>query len=523
MGAIAYLYRRIFANRVKVALRKPVTYFYIVFILLYAVMIPFSINVLLEKYRMNSPEGMAAVLTAFAFWVIPGNLVAYAKRKGLIYRKSDIHFLFVSPISPKKILLYAHIRNLLIQTVLNMVIAILGGILFHVEWWRVGIYFLFSIIVENLLEGGIMLLLYGTERLTQNGRSLVVKGAYALVGILFLIGIYTYITQGLSLQSIMGFLHSDMVQMVPVVGWYIAVLHLIFVGPTAVNLAGTAAYALLLILVMTLALRMRCTGAYYEDAIKFADDYEEILVNRREGRIDKRLGKKQKFKKADVKYKGSGAKAIFYRQLLEYRKNRYFIFDFNMGAALVAGAGIAYLCAVEEGMGDLTPFIIPGVTAYVIFIFTTLSGKWSKEISSPYTYLIPDTAFRKLWYATAMQHIQALVSGILITLPGAVVMRMSPLTAVLCVAFYVILNANKLYALAVAEAVTGNVLGRVGKQLFQLFIQGIVIGFAFLGALVGVLVGGLNLAYILMNVFLLLATLLFMLAAALNFYKMETA
>ena len=66
MGAIAYLYRRIFANRVKVALRKPVTYFYIVFILLYAVMIPFSINVLLEKYRMNSPEGMAAVLTAFA-------------------------------------------------------------------------------------------------------------------------------------------------------------------------------------------------------------------------------------------------------------------------------------------------------------------------------------------------------------------------------------------------------------------------------------------------------------------------
>ena len=49
MGAIAYLYRRIFANLVKVAVRKPVTYFYIVFILLYAVMIPFSINVLLEK------------------------------------------------------------------------------------------------------------------------------------------------------------------------------------------------------------------------------------------------------------------------------------------------------------------------------------------------------------------------------------------------------------------------------------------------------------------------------------------
>ena len=174
-------------------------------------------------------------------------------------------------------------------------------------------------------------------------------------------------------------------------------------------------------------------------------------------------------------------------------------------------------------MGELTPFMIPGVSAYVIFIFTTLSGKWAKEIASPYTYLIPDTAFRKLWYATAIQHIQALINGLLLTLPGAVVMGMSPLTAALCVVFYVVLSANKLYALAVAEALTGNILGRVGRQLFQLFIQGIVIGFAFLGAFVGFLAGGLNLAYFLMIVFLTLATVLFMLAAALNFYKLETA
>lgn len=522
MGAIFYLYRRLLANRIKRALHKPVTYFYIALIGVYLVMIPYSLRFLLKEYGMNSPEGMAAMLTVFAFWAIPANLIAYAKRKGLLYRNSDVHFLFPAPVGPKKILLYAHLKTLVSQTAVNLMVTFLGGVLFRVEWWRLGIYFLFSIIVENLLECGIMLLLYGTEKLTEKGRKLVVMGAYLLLGSLLVMGISVYITQGLSLQSVMGFLHSDMVQMVPVIGWYIAVLHLLFIGPTTVNLIGTAAYLILLIIILCAALRMRCTGAYYEDAIKFADDYEEALVKSRQGTAA-RIGKKQKFGKAKVEYRGRGAKALFYRQLLEYRKNRFFIFDINTVMAAVAGVGILYIYLNEGGMGSFEPFVIPGVMAYMIIVFTAMNGKWGKELLSPYTYMIPDTAFRKLWYATAMQHIQALVNGMLIMLPGAVAMKLSPFTAVLCVAFYVMLNANKLYALALAEALVGDVMGRVGKQLFQMFLQGIVIGFAFLGALAGMLLGGINLAYIMMILFLAVATALFMLVATLNFYKMETA
>lgn len=523
MGAVFYLYKRVFVNRMKRALHKPVTYFYIAFILLYAFMIPYSLRILLKDYRMDSPEGMAALLTVIAFFMIPGNLIAYAKRRGLVFRKSDVHFLFPAPVSPKKILLYAHIRTLVAQTFMNLALSLFGGLLFHASWGKILIYLFFSLIIENLLEGSIMLFFYGSERFTEKNRQLIQKGAYILVGILLIMGVYTYITQGLSLESVMGFLHSGMVQLVPVIGWYIAVVHLIFTGPTMVNLIGTAAYAVTLLIVLLAAARMRCTGAYFEDAMKFADDYEEVLASRRQGSTDKKFGKKQKFGKAHVTYKGSGAKALFYRQLLEYKKNKYFILDANTVAAAAAGALIAYIYVSEGSMGAVEPFIIPGAAAYVIFIFTALSGKWSKELLSPYTYLIPDTAFRKLWYATAMQHIQAAVNGILITLPGAVVMKMSPLTAALCVVFYVVLNANKLYALAVAEVLMGNTLGKMAKQFFQLFIQGIVIGFAFLGAAAGMMIGGLDLAYMMMILFLTLATVLFMLVAAMNFYKMETA
>lgn len=128
-----------------------------------------------------------------------------------------------------------------------------------------------------------------------------------------------------------------------------------------------------------------------------------------------------------------------------------------------------------------------------------------------------------MWYATAMQHVQSLVNGLIITLPLAIVMKMDPVMAFLCVVFYVVLSANKLYSLAVAEAAVGATMGRVGKQLFQLFIQGIVIGAAVLGAVLGYFLGGMNLAYLLMDVCLLAATLVFMVLATLNFYKMETA
>ncbi len=523
MGAIGYLYLHNLKNRARVALRKPITYFYLVLILFYMFFLPFSLKVLTAENGLDSPAGMAGVLTALAFWTVPGNLIAYARRKGLVYRNADVHFLFPSPVSPKKVLLYAHLKTLVSQILLNLFAIICGRVLFHVPGWKLAVYFLFSIVAENVLEGSVMLLLYGSERLEERRRGLIVKAAYGLVGVLLLLGIYFYLQEGLSFGTVRDFLHSDMVQLVPVIGWYIAAIHLLLVGPTTVNVVGTVLYGCLLAAVVTAAARMRSSGGFYEDAVKFAEDYEEVVASRRQGDTERRLGKKRKYGKASVRWKGQGAKALFYRQLLEYKKNRYFVFDMSTAFALAAGVGIAWLYVREGGFGGFEPFVIPCASAYLIFCFTALNGKWAKELASPYTYLIPDSAFRKLLYATAMQHFQSLVNALLITLPGAFVMGMSPVATFFCVAAYVALSANKLYALAVAEIAVGRSLGTVGKQLFQMLLQGIVITAAVMGAALGMSLGGVNLAYLLLNVFLLLFTAAFMVIAALNFYKMEKA
>lgn len=521
MGAIGYLYRRLWANWVKKALHKPVTYVYIVFILFYLSVVPFSLSTIAEQFGINSPEGMVLVLTVLAFWAVPANLVAYAKRKGLVYRNSDVHFLFPAPVSPKRVLLYAHVRTLLMQVLLNLFAVACGVIMFRVELWRLGVYVVFSLLVENVMEACMMLLLYGSERLEEKHRKWIVAAAYGLIGILVVIGIWYYLQQGLNGAMAAAFLNSDGVKMVPVVGWYISVIHLLFGRVTTVGIVGAVLYFCLLAAVVTAALRMKCTGAFYEDAAKFAEDYEEVLANQRQGGTRMRIGKRQKFGRASVKWKGTGAKAIFYRQLLEYKKKKYFIVDVNMVFALLAGIVIAWLYVREGGFNGIEDYIIPMASAYVTFIFTTLNGKWAKELKSPYTYMIPDSAFHKLLNATAIQLIQALVNGLLITVPGAVVMGMPPVAAVLCVIACATLSANKLYALAVAEIAVGGTLGTVGKQLFQLFIQGFVIFGAVLGAVLGNMMGGVTPAYGMMVLVLLLFTGGFMVIAALNFYKME--
>lgn len=526
MGALGYLYRKTIVNRIKVALRKPVTYVYAVFILIYVIAVPFSFKVLLDEFGGANPGGMAAVLTLFGFWMLPANLISYVKRKGLVYRNSDVHFLFPSPIGPKSILLYAHIRTLILQLFLNIFVAGIAAILFHVDVWRVLIYFFFALVIENFLEAGIMMVAYGSEKLNEKQRKVLVWLAYALMLAFVLIGLAAYLQNGLSLESVMGFLHSDAVQLVPLTGWYIAVVHLIIMGPTTVNIIGTLLYAVFTVVIVMAAWKMKCTGEYYEDAIQFADDYEVLIANRKAGDSEARLGKKQKFGKAQIKWQGTGAKALFYRQLLEFKKSKFFIFDIMTVISLLAGVGISWLYVREGGFGeDLAEFgdyVLPVVAGYLIFIFSTMAGKWAKELKSPYTYMIPDSPFKKLWYATVMQNIQYLINGCLLVIPVAVVSKMSPLLTVLTILFYVILSSNKLYALAVAEIVTGNVLGTTGKQLLQLFIQGMAIGMAVMGGIFGNMWGGVITSYILMDLFLILYTGIFMVIAALNFNRLES-
>lgn len=519
-SAIFYLYQTTFKNRVKKALKKPITYLYIAFIVFYLILVFVSFNSIFKEIPVVSDSLLAAFFTVLGFVFIPSNLISYAKRKGLVFRSSDIHFMFPSPIGPKRVLFYAHVRMILMGLIMNIIVSVGGVIWFDMPLWKMFVYFLFSCVAENILEASMMILCYGNERLNRKQMFLFTLFLYGLIAVFVIIGIFVYINEGGGFRAVLDYLHSPYIQMVPVIGWYIAFIHLLFMGATAVNVIGSVLFFLSVIVLFIMARRMKCTGEYYEDAIKFAEDYEIAKEKGKKGEIAF-VGWKKKYGKASVSYKGSYAKAIFYRQLLEYKKNRFFIFGFYTLVCLGLGIGMAVF-AVLEGFDGYEPYVVLGIMAYLTFIFSSYAGKWSKELTKPYTYLIPDSSFHKLWYATVIEHIRSLIDGCLLTIPVGIVTGMSVIQMILIIAVYICMQACKLYSEVMVEAFLGNILGSVGKQFARLFFEGTVIGLGIICAAVGTLLVSVEIGFLVLILVAAFLTSLMMIVATLNFQRMET-
>lgn len=519
ISAVFYLYRKTFRNRLKKALKKPVSYIYFLFILFYLYAVFHSLPIFFQMIEINNASFLTAILTAIVFILIPSNLISYSKRKGLVFREPDIHFLFSSPISPKILLLYSHLKNVGIMFILYVILAIGGVLWLDMPVWKMTVYFFFSFVTENALEAFLMILCYGNEKLDKKQMLIVQIFMYFLIGLFVATGIGIYVKEGASFRSVMDYLHSPVIQMVPIIGWNIAFLHLLFMGPETVNVICSILYFISVIVFFIMALRMKCTGDYFEDAIKFAEDYEAARKKGKAGEVAF-VGWKKKYGKASVSYKGKYARAIFYRQLLEYKKNRFFIFGFYTLVCLCLGIGLAVF-TYKGNVKGYVPFIILGVMSYLTFIMSGYQGKWGKELKKPYTYLIPDTALCKLWYATLMEHIRSLIDGCLLTLPSGIVLGLPVLQIILIIVVYVCLQACKLYAEVMVEAFLGNILGNTGKQYARLLFEGIVIGMGIAGAAAGSLISMETGLFILIGVVVFL-TAGMMAIATINFEKMET-
>ncbi len=521
MKGLIYLLKTTTKNRILKSLKKPVTYIWVVFAIGYLVMVLGSFGTLIDGFNIGNPNGYALIVSFGVFSLLPTNIITYAKRKGLIFRQSDVHFMFSSPVNPKLVLINAQIKQIFLALLLNIVVAVMGVIYFHVPLLNILLYFLFAFVVENILESSIMIILYGNETLSEKQIKILCRSLYAIIGVLLCFGAYLFIHYEASWNVVGIFLQHPVIQCVPIIGWNIAALRLIILGPTTINVICTTLYSVAAFVLFVLAYKMKCTGEYYEQAMTFADDYAVKLARGKKGQVT--LPFKQKLGKATIEYKGTYAKAIFYRQLLEYKKNRFFIFGMSSVISLAAGIAIAVFgYFTYDEIGKLKGFIVPGVSAYITFIFSGYAPKWSKEVSNPYTFLIPDTPTRKLWYATVIEHIRAIVDGALITIPAAITLRLNIIQILLSIVIYVCLQASKLYLNVVTDAVINRYLGAIGKQLFRLFAQGIIITICVVSAAMAGLILGSEIGYIIMIIVSGAITVILAIIASKIFENMES-
>lgn len=521
MGALWYLYRTTIKNKILSALRKPITYFGILFFGGYAVMMCWGLIMMATDFKVADPKGLVILLTASVLFSFPMNFFTYSRKKGLLFRTGDVHLVFSSPIRPKTILIYTYLKMIPFSILTSLFLAAGGIFLFKVNIGRIILYLIASYLICKVFEASLVVILFGNETISEGKMKLLKISIQMIAALPVVLLLYLLFTNPVDIKFAGLYFNHPLLQMIPVIGWNIALIRLLLLDATGLTVICSILYFATTFLVFLYARKMRCTGEYYEEAMTFAEDYAEAMKRSKKGEIVV-VGKKSKFKSAQIHYKGTGAKAIFYRQLLEYKKRRFFLFGFTSLVNLAIGILIGVVYLKNKAEFDIaSAYIVPGVCAYITFIFSGYATKWTKELEYAYTFLIPDTEFRKLWYATLVEHIRSIVDGFLIALPAGIALHLPVIQIILSALIYVCLQANKLYIEVLAHALIGDSLGRIGKQFFKMFVQGIVIGIAIASAAVGTVTIGTEVGYIMFLVFTVMATALIFLLAAKVYHKME--
>lgn len=522
MRALFYLTKRSLINNLKRAVRKPSTLLALIFGVAYGIFLVVMLGSFAAVIRMDSVRGLLIIITVWSIYVTLGNLSAYSARKGVIFRPAHSHFVFTSPISPKLVLVNSAWMNYLFSAGAWILLAIGGLTIFQVAPWKVLLLFLMGCVLEIALEISIMVFLYANDHLSQKLiRGLCIGIRVFLVAVTLLILLY-FRRNGLSMESASALIDWPVLQMIPVIGWEIAACRLILLGPTALNVAGTVLYVLTVIAASTGVYRMRCDGGYYEEAAKFADDYAEMRKKQKSGEVVMGVGgKKKRFRQVREHFRGRGAKAVFYRQLLEYKKEKYFIFSKTTLVCVFIAFVCAYVLREEAVDSGVQQLFLLGIIAYVSLVMTGYIGKWENELKSPYLFLLPDSAFKKLWYATAMEHVKAFVDGCVVCIPIAIFWKIHPLYVIATILIFVVLQANKLYSKVIAQTLLGDVFGVKGQDLLRACLQMLILGMgAGAAVLVGILVN-LDFIFPILLIYSIIVTVAIGFLASLRFDTME--
>lgn len=515
MKTLFYVTYRGFVNRLHKALKRPVTYLFIAVAVAYTALLVTGLYNIVKNTHFDSAAGLVIVITALVFFALPTSYLMYARRKGIIFKPSHAHFIFNAPISPKRVLLYGASKNILMDAVFGILILAAGILFFSIPVWKMLLVFLIWVFMTSFQEAGIVILLYGNEKVSAEKMG---KASKFIIGILAVAAVFLFWyvrTYGFSFASVSALIDYPGLQMLPLIGWNVAVFRLILLGPTTVNVICSILYLLSTAGILFAAWKLPCQGGYYEEAAKFADDYQAMRNRNKKGETG---NGREKYRRIKGGISGTGAKAIFYRQFLEYKKARFFIF----GSMNVVCFFIAFVMAwTYDGASKYAGMFLLGILAYVIFCTSGYVGKWEKELQNPYLYLIPEKPLKKLWYATQMEHIKSFIDGSIMCIGIGAAWHLPVWQIVISILLYVLFQAIKMYMRIFALYILGDNFGLQVRKLFQMLIQSSLMGVGIAVAVVVGMVINLNLVFPILLIYSMIITVAVMFLASYRFDVLE--
>ncbi|KEI03627.1 putative ABC exporter domain-containing protein [Clostridium botulinum] len=464
MKPLFYLMKKSFKNYMKELKRKPAALIgYIAFIVIMVAAVVSSLNggssnhKHFSNYRFGFIVGL--VLTVFFYLTIKEGI----DKGGSFFRTSDVNLVFTAPISPKKVLVYGILKQLYRTFIMLFFIVI--QIPNMTNWFNLkkygAIIVIFGVFIFMFTMSIISILVYSIASRNNKTREVLKKilqaSAIIFVGIALVEGIKI---KNIALTGEVIF-NSRYFSYIPILGWSKEILM------ACVNGINSSTYIYSSINIISIAVIIfiiyNVNTDYYEDVLDATESKEQLLRDKKEG---KSVNLTKNVRKIKQSYKGTGAKCIFYRQILEYRKSGFFFINFRTISIVVAGLFFGFC----SGFNNIITVLYFSV---YMLLFFSMQGKWADEIKKQYIYLIPASSFSKLFYATLADNIKSFIDGLILFIVVGIKFKTEPLIILLCAITYTTFGSIYTYIDVLARRILkieSKTLESIIKFLFAIFI-----------------------------------------------------
>ncbi len=381
MSSLAYLWLHSAKNKALLLLQNPLRLImYIGFVLLT------FLNFFAEKFSVGGSrpiDEFYAIIFLFYIFCFVSQLDKGFSHGGTMFNLTDISFLFVSPLKPTSVLFYAMVSRLGSSMWMGLVFIYQFTLLR--SFYPIGITQMLIAVVGY----GILIFISQTAGMLvyflscgEKKRIKRIKSVLFLIGIIFvLLLVFGCDFSNLTVSTLAKSFTRPIMRLFPVAGWILSAVVGIYEGDMLSVAFGIVACGVFVAGVF--ALLSFSKHGYYEDVLLTAEKKVD------ENGIDELKTKALNEPLTDT-LKGQGASAIYYKHRIENRRTKSTLFDQSSLLYLVLLA--LYGFVFKSGIISLLAlsFTVSGVTV--------ISGRWTKELSMPYVYMIPAGSTRKLFF-----------------------------------------------------------------------------------------------------------------------------
>ncbi|HHU75674.1 MAG TPA: hypothetical protein GXZ24_02070 [Firmicutes bacterium] len=398
------------------------------------------------------------------------------------FTMGDLHLLFPTPVSPKKVLLYSMVKQSLshiflysffILALMPLILNITKVNLQHFPFLYLGFISLLLVVAPlNFLVFAIGSK-YGLHRRLQ-------QAVLALIAVFTLYLAWSIIASGDLWQGLLQGLNAPWLCYLPVIGWGKVVFMTAVTGYSAWSTIGLVLQ--FLFLAGCIILSYRTADDYYEDTLKATA--QRALRRKQRAGIGKKRGFSPTFsrKNLSIPKMGSGPWAFLWRSKVEYSRSDFHPY-LGFWALIFLLAGIAVGIFAAKGAGGLTAvYTTNGIIAYIIFFFSA-SNATQHELAKPYIFLIPASNLLKIVGSNLADILRMSANILALNIPLGILLKVPLPTIIIMIVFGVSFYILNLGANFLTRIIFRNTLDQ--KALYPLFLMLQVLLLLLPGAVVG--------------------------------------